>query len=180
MSCGPGRAGSPPPHAAQRPALLAIGLGAGLTSEEIQRLVGADIRVEGDDLIVDVIGKDRRQVPVLPEWAPEVWGFARESGAHPYFSPERSCITRRDIIGFIERASVDKAEFCIQRLRITWVVHHLSAGTHMLLLERWSGVRAGQLVKYLKYATLPNKEYGAAFPLRAGFEELNADGGDHS
>ena len=46
-------------------ALLAIGLGAGLTSEETQRVVGADVRVTDGTVVVDVTGKHAREVPVV-------------------------------------------------------------------------------------------------------------------
>jgi len=158
-------------------ALLAIGLGAGLTSEETQRLVGTDVRVTDGIVVVDATLKHAREVPVLEAWAPEVLGFAEESGSRPYFAPERSRITRRDIIGFVERCSLDgTARFCIQRLRITWIVRHLSAGTHMLLLEAASGVGAGQLVKYLKYATPPPLAVGRA-ALAGGLHVVTSNGG---
>ena len=140
-------------------ALLAVGLGAGLPSEEIQCLLGTDIQADSRGVAVEVVRGRRRRVPIRPEWVDEVRVLAAESGERPFFVPERAGITRRDIIGFIERCSLDdKAQFNVQTLRVTWIVHHLSMGTHMLLLEQWSGVGAGQLVKYLKYATLPESE----------------------
>jgi len=145
-------------------ALLAIGLGAGLTSQEIQRLVGTDVTTGGGAVLVTVPGAMARRVPVLPVWAETVQRLALESGEGPFFCPERTRITRRDVIGFIERCSGDDpAPFCVQRLRVTWIVHHLSANTHLLLLERWSGVGAGQLVKYLRFASLPGELGDAPF-----------------
>jgi hypothetical protein len=97
-------------------------------------------------------------VPVLPEWADDVLALAQESGERPFFCPERERITSRDIIGFIERCSPDhKARFNVQQLRVTWIVHHLSINTHLLLLTAWAGVRPEQLVKYLAFATLPGE-----------------------
>ncbi len=138
-------------------ALLGIGLGAGLMSEDIQRLVGTDITVHGADVVVNVVASDKpRKVPVLPEWADDVLALAQESGDLPYFCPERDRITARDIISFIERGSPDhKARFNVQQLRVTWIVHHLSINTHLLLLTAWAGVRPEQLMKYLPFATLP-------------------------
>jgi hypothetical protein len=134
-------------------ALLAIGLGAGLTSEEIQRLVGTDVCQVGGQVLVEVIGKAPRTVAVTEDWADDVLALARESVDGPYFCPERSRITRRDVIGFIEKCSADStAQFNVQRLRVTWIVHHLSAGTHLVEFQKMAGVSAGQLVKYLKFA----------------------------
>jgi len=133
-------------------ALLAIGLGAGLSSQEVSRLVGTDVREQNGLVLVDVIGEKSRTVPVLRTWAPQVLELAKESGDRAFFRPERTRITRGDIVAFINRCS-DREEslFCIQRTRITWMVTHLAAGTHVAVLHRASGVTAPQLVKYLAF-----------------------------
>ena len=133
-------------------ALLAIGLGAGLSSQEVSRLVGTDVRAHDGHVLVDVIGDKSRTVPVLRTWAPRVLELAKESGDRAFFRPERTRITRADIVAFINRCS-DREEslFCIQRTRITWMVTHLGAGTHLAVLHRASGVSAPQLVKYLAF-----------------------------
>ena len=66
--------------------------------------------------------------------------------------PERTRITRRDILAFIERCSGEgQPAFNVQQLRITWIVGHLAAGTHLGALARASGVGVGQLGKYLQF-----------------------------
>ena len=133
-------------------ALLAIGLGAGLSSQEVSRLVGTDVREQDGLVLVEVIGDKSRTVPVLRTWAPQVLELAKESGDRAFFRHERTKITRADIVAFINRCS-DREEslFCIQRTRITWMVTHLTAGTHLAVLHRASGVSAPQLVKYLAF-----------------------------
>jgi hypothetical protein len=158
-------------------ALLAIGLGVGLTSNEIQRLVGTDVRRVGNSVVVQVTGKAPRDVPVLDLWAEEIWRPAQESGARPFFCPERRRITRRDVIGFIERCSGDDAaRFNVQRLRVTWIVHHLSVGTHLLSFEAMAGVGAGQLVKYLRFASV-EAEHSVLIPSPARSDRPRADPG---
>ncbi len=133
-------------------ALLAIGLGAGLSSQEVSRLVGTDVHEQDGLVLVDVIGAKARTVPVLRTWATEVLELAKESGDRAFFRPERTRITRADIVAFINRCSDrEEALFCIQRTRITWMVTHLAAGTHLAALHRASGVTAAQLVKYLAF-----------------------------
>jgi hypothetical protein len=133
-------------------ALLAIGLGAGLTSQEITSLVGTDIRVEDGVVLVAVGGKMARSVPVQRKWADEVLGLAEESGSRPFYMPDRARITRRDILGFIERCSGEGVpKFNVQRLRISWIVGHLATGTPLSALVRASGVGVGQLGKYLSF-----------------------------
>ncbi len=138
-------------------ALLAIGFGAGLAPEEVQRLVGTDVVREGDQVVVQVIGRRPRTVPVLAEWADEVMALAEESGERPFFCPERRRIARNEIIKFIDGCSDgDGARFTVLRLRVTWIVHHLSVATHLVVFEKMAGVSAKQLVKYLPYATVPS------------------------
>jgi len=133
-------------------ALLAIGLGAGLSSQEITSLVGTDIHVEDGVVLVEVGGKLARSVPVQRKWADEVLGLAEESGSRPFYMPDRARITRRDILGFIERCSGEAVpKFNVQRLRITWIVGHLATGTPLSALVRASGVGVGQLGKYLRF-----------------------------
>ncbi len=73
--------------------------------------------------------------------------MARESSERPFFQPNRNRI-HRNLID-------EEPKFRVHRLRITWIVGHLSAGTHLVALEQASGVRASQLVRYLKFATPP-------------------------
>jgi hypothetical protein len=82
-----------------------------------------------------------------------VLAFARESGSRPYFRPERSRITRGDVLAFIDRCTEpDKdAMFSIQRLRVTWMVAHLTAGVPVGVLARAAGVGPGHLTKYLRF-----------------------------
>jgi len=157
-------------------ALLAIGLGAGLTSNEIQRLVGTDVRQENGAVVVEVTGKAPRSVPVLEPWGEDVWLFAQEAGERPFFCLERRRITRRDVIGFIERCSGDQgARFNVQRLRVTWIVEHLSRGTHLLLFEAMAGVGAGQLVKYLVHARLEPGSQGADLAISSGISKKDRE-----
>ena len=140
-------------------ALLAIGLGAGLTSDEIRRLTGTDVRVDQDTVLVEVRSGRPRSVPVHQEWAGMVLELARESGTSPFFLPDRRRVTRRDILALIERASGDgPPRFNIQRLRVTWIVDHLSAGVHLHALAQAAGVEVAQLVKYYGFVAHPDRE----------------------
>jgi hypothetical protein len=132
--------------------LLALGLGAGLTSQEITSLVGTDVHVEDGVVLIEVEGKMARSVPVHRLWADEVLRLAEESGPRAFYMPERSRITRRDILGFIERCTGEGLPmFNVQRLRITWIVGQLASGTHPKALVRAAGVGIGQIGKYLVF-----------------------------
>ena len=136
--------------------LLALGLGTGMRAEEITRAVGTDVSVEDGIAVVQVLGtggRIERVVPIHHLWADHVVELAAESGSRPFFRLDRTRILRNDIVGFIRRCSIDETpKFTVQRLRVTWLVGHLGAGTHLHALERASGVAVGQLVKYLSFA----------------------------
>ena len=137
-------------------ALLTLGLGTGMRAEEITRAVGTDVSVEDGIALVQVLGtggRVDRVVPIHHLWADHVLELAAESGSRPFFRTDRTRILRNDIVGFIRRCSIDETpKFTVQRLRVTWLVGHLGAGTHLYALERAAGVAVGQLVKYLSFA----------------------------
>ena len=141
--------------------ILGLGLGAGLHSQEINRLVGTDITVTDNGVTVRVIGERDRVVPVLREYENEVEGLARRAGAGPVFLPGRTGIDRKQVPNFIARCpggSLGRPN--ANRLRNTWIVRHLSAGTHLSVLAEAAGVRADQLVRYQAFATAPSSEVG--------------------
>jgi len=114
--------------------ILAFGLGAGLPSQELIRLV-------------------------LSAWAEAVDRLARKAGDKPIFLPERAVITRRQIPNFIARCPKgDAPPLNVNRLRNTWIVGHLSAGTHLLALAEAAGVDSSQVVKLARHATGPDVE----------------------
>ena len=50
-------------------------------------------------------------------------------------------LRRGECIGFVEPApGRTRARFNVQRLRVTWIVHHLSVGTHLIEFQRMAGV----------------------------------------
>jgi len=136
--------------------ILTLGFGSGLHSQEINRLVGTDISVDEDGVLVQVIGERSRSVPILHEFEAEVAALARSGGA-PVFLPERTTVGLKQVPNFIARCpkgSVHRPN--VNRLRNTWVVRHLSAGTHLSVLAEAAGVRADQIVRYQKFATGPD------------------------
>ena len=119
-------------------ALVAIGLGAGLTSQEITRLTGDDVFSDGAGVVVRVIGQKPREVPVLRRWEQSVEEIAVESGARPFLLPDRTRILKHAISNFLGRCSRDGAPgLSVLKLRTTWVVQQLTAGTPLPILARW-------------------------------------------
>jgi site-specific recombinase XerC len=133
--------------------LLAFGFGAGLSSQEISRLVGSDVSSDADGVMITVIGNKARDVPVLKRFEDTIASLAAEAGSGPIFLPERKAIAKRQIPNFIARCPKgDGPRLNMNRLRSTWIVHHLSAGTQLGALAVAAGVDASQLVKYQRYA----------------------------
>jgi hypothetical protein len=138
--------------------ILAFALGAGLSSQEINRLVGTDVTVD-DGVSVEVIGQRARDVSVLAAYEDEVADLARRAGQGPVFMPERTAIARKQVPNFLARCPKGPmGRPNVDRLRNTWIVGHLSAGTHLSVLAEAAGVRPDQIVRYQRYATAPSSE----------------------
>jgi integrase len=136
--------------------ILAFGLGAGITSQELNRMVGTDVSSDGDGVAVHVIGDRARAVPVLDAWADQVASLARAAGPEPIFLSDRNEISRRQVPNFIAKCPKgDAPTLNVSRLRNTWIIRHLSAGTHLRVLAQAAGVDASQIVKFAPYATFP-------------------------
>jgi hypothetical protein len=134
--------------------ILALGLGAGIPSQELNRMVGTDISVDADGVTVNVIGDRARDVPVLDAWADSVAELAQRAGPAPIFLPERTSIERRQVPNFIAKCPKDEAPTLnVSRLRNTWIIGHLSAGTHLIALAEAAGVDASQVVKFSRFVS---------------------------
>ena len=97
-------------------------------------------------------------------------GIGSRRPDRPGRGPDRTRITRGDIVAFIRRCSRgEETHFSIQRTRITWIVTHFAAGTHATALERASGVTAAQLAKYLAFVPALDDE--------VAFRQLTEAGG---
>jgi hypothetical protein len=132
--------------------IVVLGLGAGLTSQEMSRLVGTDIEVGPDGVLVSVIGEQARLVPVLASWEKAVAQLAHEAGSGPVLMPGRTRISRHQLKNFQARCpSGDAPILDTGRLRATWVCRLLEAGADIRALEVASGVKAQQIVKYLEH-----------------------------
>lgn len=112
---------------------LALGAGAGISSGEMNRIRQSHVRKEGGGFIVDVLGTNRRNrtVPILAAWEdllvpaldsslPEGWVFL----------PRRVLeVSPNAVTRFISSCNSVSTHPTIWRLRATWLVTHLNAGT---------------------------------------------------
>ena len=133
--------------------LLVLCLGAGLTAQEVKRIVGSDVTEDAEGVLVSVIGKRSRTVPVLRRWEKEVARVAREAGDRPMFRTGRTEIKKFDTSNFIERCTKGSSvSFQLQRLRATWIVGQIEVGTPLLSVAEAAGVGLAQIARYLPMA----------------------------
>lgn len=141
--------------------LVALGLGAGLQAREIATVRGGDILAAGD--VVNVRGAAARRVPVLDEWASELallTCLAKDARA-PLFRPNAT-YSKNIVTVFVDRTFAEGLRPSTQRMRATWLVHHMSSGTPLQDLLATAGLSsANALVRYEQFlppATPPAHE----------------------
>jgi hypothetical protein len=150
-------------------ALLVLGLSAGLSSLDISVLVGTDVVVGDHGVVIEVPGPNRRSVPVLRRWEADVAELAALCGERPMFRSARERINRKDISNFLESCRESEApKLSVQRLRVTWIVHHLAAHTPVRALLPAAGVSAKQLARYYRFVPSPTVEEAHAALREAG------------
>jgi hypothetical protein len=146
--------------AAQRPgrmrasalAMVAAGLGAGLSALELVALCGADVERRRGDVVVDVNGSRRRSVPVAAPYDAVLDRLARQAGNRVLFRPGLTDRAYKNAVNDLARHLVaDPAtpRFRMGRARASFVCGHLAAGTPLSELLAISGlVEVESLARY--------------------------------
>jgi integrase len=133
--------------------LNALGMGAGLSASEIGETRIRDIMVDDRGVTVDVTGDRARPVPVLRDWEDALI----ERGASPdrdryAFRENRTGYFPNLISNFARRSQWTLVLPQSQRMRATWIVHHLSAGTPVVPLMRAAGVESLEaFTRYVRF-----------------------------
>lgn len=140
--------------------LLALGLGAGLSNAEILAVQSRHIHVDDEGVLVEVVGRRPRIVPMLATWEQVLIDYclARPLNAHQYvFRPRRTSQDSNTIGNFVDRTRPGTVKATAQRMRVTWIVTHLRAGSPLTALIEAAGVDSLEaLTRYLKY--VPGKD----------------------
>lgn len=136
--------------------LLALGLGAGLSSREMCGLRAGDVTVDDDGVLLDVtVGTRPRVVPVMAAWEEPLAAFARATLRSDQWllMPNRQQEYKRSAVSDFMATTNDRPfPINTHRLRSTWIVHHLAIGTPVLLLARAAGTASPQaLGRYLEH-----------------------------
>ncbi|MRG60700.1 hypothetical protein GE115_12590 [Agromyces sp. CFH 90414] len=131
--------------------MLALGAGAGVRPGEFD-LLCRDVTVDGHGVVVTVgTGGARREVPVLSRWEPWITAeLAKLPEEGPLWMTEGQKSNKRLLNGFTERTSGTAPNGL--RLRTTWIVTHLAAGTPIKELMRAAGMaQFNNLDRYLAF-----------------------------
>ena len=122
-------------------ALLALGLGAGLATREILGVTVTDLNIRGDQMHVIVWESRPRVVPVLPSWQRPLHRILDDLEPDGWiFRPGRASAASGQISDFLLRARTE-LDVRPSRMRTTWLLHHLFAGTRPQELLRISGLK---------------------------------------
>lgn len=125
--------------------LLALGLGAGLRTQEIDLMRREHIHADEHGVIVQVPGpRTSREVPVLAEWEEHLLVLTDCVAEGSFlFKPERDGSRSKDI-GYTTGHSANRPDFRITvgRMRITWQVRLLNAGVPIHLLAQAAGLES--------------------------------------
>lgn len=135
-------------------ALLAFGAGAGLAAEDIAPLRVADVTVRDDGSVtVNVPGRRPRRVTVLAVWEHDAASvIAGRDGDEFLFVPGRAAASTKNLCTqFVGRTS-GVLKPSSQRLRATWLVHHLTVGTPVKVLMTAAGIGSlNALTRYVQF-----------------------------
>lgn len=133
-------------------ALLALGLGAGLTGQEIIRLRVEDIAQDSEGLLVGVTGDGARNVPVLHQWEDSLLERMRFVGPSGWaFRSGQRGGNVNLVTDFASRTPVPSVPLQARRMRATWLTEHLVAGTPLVALLPAAGLEsAGALDRVLQ------------------------------
>jgi integrase len=124
-------------------ALLALGLGAGLTGAEIIRQRMEDVDVER--ATIHVTGENERVIPITGEVWTDLLRIRREvlGGTGWVFRAHQRGDNINLITDFVSRTS-PQIPLVTRRMRATWLVHHLNAGTPLRRLLRIAGLQSAE------------------------------------
>jgi hypothetical protein len=130
-------------------ALLALGLGAGLDGRWVSRVVAVDITKSPHGVLIKVGDPSFREVVCLREWESEVYELALTAGEERLIGGRSSSANR--ISNLVDSLLVPTGhpKLAPARLRSTWLVHHIAAGTRLPELCQAAGLKGVTVVSDL-------------------------------
>jgi hypothetical protein len=133
-------------------ALLGLGLGAGLTSREMNVAETDWLEEAGPGLVIAVPGSPARRVPVVARWEWAVRDALAHTSGGLLFLPGRTSRRKKQVSVFTENLPAHlEPKLSAQRMRVTWIVRHLDARVWLHILAEAAGVGADQLSSYATF-----------------------------
>ena len=149
-------------------ALLTLGAGLALSVAEIMLAEVSDVEDRGDHLVMHV-GGEERSVVCLAAWESELRALLSDPEVDTFLYPKRvrpkkPAFQAKQFIGI---AANPGEGFQIERLRSTWIVAHVNAGTPLVPLMESLGVKSLSTLERLApfYAQPSDEELVTAFRL---------------
>lgn len=146
--------------------ILALGLGAGLSAGEMLALRVGDIEVinpsdlyNSPEVLLHVSGTRARAVPVLGAWTPALLRLRSEvDPGRVALGPNRETMSPNWVSNFIFRTG-GTLKPNTQRMRNTWLTHHITANTPLHPLLMAAGLSCSEVLdRLLRYIPCPTPE----------------------
>lgn len=133
--------------------ILALGLGAGLGASEIGEVRGMDVLVDASGVQVRVQGERPRTVQLLRRQEARLVKATQAVEPSQYLiRPGRAGTAKNLVSNIVERGIAGHLGPRTQRMRTTWLVHHLNAGVHVGVLMEAAGLESLKgLTRYLAF-----------------------------
>ncbi len=122
--------------------MICLGFGAGLDGRWLPRITGKDVRRSGSFIVVTVPEPHPREVVVRAEFEDELIRLAHNAGDRVMLAPSGNG-AKNTASKLAQAAEFDQGRIRLNasRMRSTWLVAHLSAGTPMRELIEAAGVK---------------------------------------
>ena len=134
--------------------IIALGAGAGLTAVDLMVLNPEHVEDQGDKILIHVPGSNARTVPLIEQWEDLLRDALAEADPNlPFVLSTRGKFRYANAIAdFLYTCNGVGIRPHCQRLRSTWFVDHLNAGTPVNVLLAAAGVtEVSTLGRYLKF-----------------------------
>lgn len=144
--------------------ILALGLGAGLGSADMMSLRVEQIAADDHTVLIHVARPGaERDVPVLAAWEQPLINVLAARGLDDWvIGPGRAGVNKNWLANFLKRTLPEHGVTVeVARLRNTWLVHHITAGTPLGPLAFAAGLETFRTIeKVLRF--VPQSSYDEA------------------
>lgn len=140
--------------------ILALGFGAGLSAGEIGEVRGADVLDDNLGIQILVLGDRSRSVQTVRSYESRLRAAAHAVKPEEYLiRPQRTSTPKNLLSNIVDRGVSSELGPQSQRMRASWLVHHLNVGTPVGALMEAAGLESLKaLSRYLEFVTSPSTE----------------------